>query len=377
MLKTKAKRIFVLVAVIVAFTLTSSSQTPESQVTPIPSPTPPTCTGSGCESLSKANLFLKTFAPKGKLQGLTISQIEGEERVRLAFAAIDFMRKEIAAGKYTETRGKEIIDGYKDMIRDYIDARANEALPRASQGLVSDMPLIAKALGKLLNVARQDMFKGHEESAQHAMEQVSKVFRTFSTAFKNTCKEQSYPIEVALGLARQNELLGTSIDVTPCAKRKYSAELSNQGVNYHFETCSDLSILIWKLTISGKVEGNGEADNGGWEADVTYQGYKNHPTGEIEVFEEEIEEKEETVKILDDVGPDAEPNGWTQAPVPKPFHPPRKLLPKFRMTTIVLKGEHGFWGWTSNNAPWGDNPKWAEAEIKYDDKPCDPVTQRN
>ena len=368
MLELKAKRIFWIVAVMVAFTLKGSSQTPETQVTPTH-----TCTGSGCENLSKADLFLKTFAPKGKLKGFTISQIEGEERVKLAFYAIDFMRKEIAAGKYTETRGKEIIDGYKDIIRNFIDDQASEALPRAMQGQVSDMPLIAKALVKLLSVARHDSLKGHEESAQHAMKQVMNVLNTFSTAFKQTCEQQSYPIEVALGLERQNELLGTEIDLLPCAKRKFSADLSSQGVNYHFETCSDLSPTVeWDLKISGLVDGKGGGSNYAWYADVTYHGIKNHPTGRVEFKREIIDIKEESILLPDDVGPNAEPNGWISAPIPSPnpVKDPRKLeLQKIRITTIVLTGDRGFQGFT------GPLKQWAEAEIKYDDKPCQPLEE--
>lgn len=89
----------------------------------------------------------------------------------------------------------------------------------------------------------------------------------------------------------------------------------------------------------------------------------------MEITEEEIEEKEESVKIPDDAGPNAKPNGWASASIPNP--PPRLKKVKFlklRISTIILTGERGYSG-------WGHGP-WAEAEIKReDDKPCSPVTE--
>lgn len=358
-------RLFVLVAGIASFASLATAQTPDEQAAS-------TCAGVGCSALSRADLFIKTFASSGGSRGLRTSQLEQEEQVRLAFYGMDATRLEIAAGRLTEQEGNFIIDGHERVIRNYVQDKANEAAVRAATGQASDIPAITKSLSGLLSVARQDALVGREELAERAQAQMVRVLTTFSQQFANTCEQQSFPVEVALALERQNELMGTGISLMHCTSRKISAELTSQGVSYQFESCSNLSNLTeWDLRISGRVTGIGRISSGRWEANVIFQGYEQNPTGAVETTYDEIEEQEDSVAVPEDAGPNARANGRTSAPIPELTPRPRKKqIQKLRITTIILEGDRGFWGWTARPAPWHSSAHWADAEVKREDKPC-------
>src|SRR5207244_3935982 len=129
-----------------------------------------------------------------------------------------------------------------------------------SSGLASDIPRIAKSIGSLMSIARQDALMGREDAAQRAQEKMVEVLKTFSNRFSETCGEQYFPADVALALERQNEILGTGIDLTHCAKRRLSAKLEHTRVRYEWTTCSVDGTGKWKVTISGFIAGSGEAE---------------------------------------------------------------------------------------------------------------------
>lgn len=327
------------------------------------------CTGAGCAAMSKAELFIKTFASSGSSKGLRTSQLEQEEQVRLAFYGIDATRVEVEAGRLTEQEGTFIIDGHEQVIRNYIQDKAGEAKVSAATGQVSDIPAINKSMGKLLSVARQDALMGREELAQRAQAEMVTVLTTFSQEFANTCQQQTFPVETAIVLERQNELMGTGISLKHCMNRKFWAELSNQGVQYRFETCSDLMHFPkkWELKISGRVAGEGTGENGWWEASFLWKGIKTTMGGEMEIFNTEIEVQEEFVKIPNDAGPNARPNGWASAPVPNPPARPNKVqVWKMRIAPLHLIGNRAIAG------NYTEGP--VEAEVRREDKPCTDVT---
>jgi hypothetical protein len=354
MLETRAQRIFCLIAVSLIFVLTAIAQ----KTTPAS-----TCQGVGCSGLSRAELFIKTFAGS---KALRTSQLEQEEQVRLAFYGIDATRAEVEAGRLTEKEGKFITDGHEQVIRDYVHDKGNEAKILASTGQVSDIPTINKSLGKLLGVARQDALMGREELAQRAQAEMVKVLTTFSQEFAATCQKQKYPVETALMLMRQNELMGTGISLDQCLSRKVSTELSSQGVNYRFESCSDLSLSPkkWDLKISGRITGLGKGDEASWEAKFLWKRYQTEMGGEMEIFKEIVEIEEESVKVPDDGGPKAKPNGWLQSPVSNSQIRKIQVL-KMRIAPLYLMGEHGVSGNSSANS--------VEADIKSEDEPCNSI----
>lgn len=367
----QVKRIFAVVTVISGYILTGHAQTSDPRAARL-------CTGLGCNAMSRAEFFIKTFASSSGSRALRTSQLEQEEQVRLAFYGMDATRAEIEAGRLSEGEGNFIIDGHERVIRNYIHDKTNEAMVMAAGGQVSSIPAVRKSLSGLLSIARQDALMGHEELAQRAQAQMTQVLTTFSQQFANTCEQQSFPVEVAVELERQNELMGTGISLTHCMNRKYSADLSSQGIDYHFETCSGLAGGgAWELKISGLAVGVGSVEEGSlywgassWTADVTWHdsssGFIGSAAGSLKFTKVEIiDEQEKSVAIPKDAGPNARPNGWPSAPIPEPtptWHSLTRKIQKIHTTTLDPHKD----GYRSRQ-------KWAEAEIKReDDRPCQP-----
>jgi hypothetical protein len=215
---------------------------------------------------------------------------------------------------------------------------------------------------------------GREEAAQQAQAQMVRVLTTFSQRFAETCDQQTFPVEVALGLERQNELMGTGISLLHCAKRKYSADIVSQGVQYHLETCTALGEGTWDLSINGLMRGSGHASlppsgRGMWEANTTFRSPVNGIVvtdewiASLELVREEVPAAPASAAPPDDAGPLARPNGWEKQPVVSPRQPLEKVtIQKLRMETInMVGGGRGYMG----------TGPWAEAEIRRGlDQPC-------
>ncbi len=352
-----------LLALLAAFTLLAFSQTPDQKPRN-------TCRGAGCGAMSRAELFLKTFYSSGNSKGLRTSEIQAQNLVINAFFGIDATMREVEAGRLSKKQGDEDIETYIKHIRGYIDSQSKDAMVIAVGGQVSDLLAMNKPLGGLLSVARQDAFIGREEVALKAQQYAIEVLTTFSQKFAETCEQQSFPVEIALELQRQNELMGTGVSVTHCANRKYTADFNDLGLKYHLETCSGISLPVWNETISGHV---GEGSEGGdvhWEEKIVYD-ETLEAAGTMKITVKEIEEKEETVKVPNDAGPNAKPNGWASAPIPDTpaRHYKRMLFMKIRKLPLSSFGKDGVRVEMLGNEPW------MEAEIKSENKPCSPVTE--
>jgi hypothetical protein len=85
---------------------------------------------------------------------------------------------------------------------------------------------------------------GYEEEAEKELHDAVQVLTTFSGTFKDACYDQSFDPVLAVNLTRQNELLGTGIDLMPCADRKFTAQVAT----YTFESCSLGGEGEWKVT---------------------------------------------------------------------------------------------------------------------------------
>lgn len=353
-----------LLALLAGLTLIGLSQTPAQQPKRI-------CTGPGCDALSRAELFIKTFASSGNSKGLKTSDLEQEQKVINSFWQIDSIRRQVETGSMSQVDGDRSIDGFEKQIRAYIHDRGNEAYVLAATGQASDIQAIGKHLSGILSVARQDALMGREELAQEAQAKLVNILTTFSEKFASTCEQQMFPVEIALTLERQNELMGTGISVIHCANRKYTADFSDLGLKYHLETCSDLSpVTVWNETITGHV---GEGDEGGdvnWDEKIVYD-KDSEAAGTMQITEEEVEDDEGTVRVPNDAGPDAKPNGWASAPIPST---PARNLKKKRFMKIRKLPLSSFSKGGVNIEMLGNEP-WMEAKIKSEDKPCSPVTE--
>jgi hypothetical protein len=317
--------------------------------------------------VSRADLFIATFGPSSNNQGLRTSRLEQEEQVKLAFYGIDATRARVAAGELSDADGWRITEGFESTIRNYVHDRSQDALIKSAAGRASDIPAISQLLSGVLGVARQDGLMGREELALEAQQQMVRALRTFSQSFASTCEQQDFPAEVALGLERQNELLGTGISVIHCANRRVSADISSQGVLYHFETCTLRGDNVddhWDLTISGLVTGKGNGLAGMWEATTMFRGKSDDWTGDMKLIKEEVEESQRPITVPDDAGPLAKPNGWPKQPVMGGGSVPQKItLQKLRIQTINMIG---------NGRGYMGMGQWAEGVIQHQDKPCSP-----
>jgi hypothetical protein len=211
------------------------------------------------KSTSRAELFIKTFGPPSNSTSLRASDLEQQEQVRLAFYGIDSTRAQMARGTLDQETGNRSIDGFEQTIRNYIHDNVNEALLLANQGRVSDVAAIARPLAGVLSIARQDSLMGHEELAKEAQNQMVKILTAFSQKFSETCYDQSFDPGFALGLQRQNDKLGTGIDVTPCAKRLHTFQT---GPNWEWKNCSFWGEGEWVIELTDPFSGRGSANVG-------------------------------------------------------------------------------------------------------------------
>lgn len=325
---------------------------------------------------SRAALFMKAFGPSPHATELRASGIRDEMQIESAFHGIDRTRAQMAAGELTEEQGISTIETFEGTIREYVRQRSNIALAKASGGRASDMPAIARELGPLLSIARQDALLGHESVAQQAQAQMMKILTTFSQKFAETCEQQNFPIELALGLQRQNLMLGTGIDVWHCGGRKVTVDGSRLGVNYHFETCTLRGDGEWDITLSGRVTGKAKGSlhtsmskgTGMWEADnLVFRGERAEASGELVLAKQDVLEQDTPAAAPKVPGSSARPNGRPQEPLPPVFHPiPRSVtLRVLRFTTITLRGSRGYHG-----SPEPDS--WVEGEVIRGEEPCRP-----
>jgi hypothetical protein len=320
--------------------------------------------------VSRAEQFIQTFGPPSEATALRTSRLEQEEQVKLAFYGIDATRAQIHSGRLNDKEGNFIIDGFEHTIRDYLHDKSNETRVTAAQGRASDIPTIAKSLQGPLSVARQDGLMGHEDLARQAQDQMINLLTTFSQKFSETCEQQSFPVEVALGLERQNQMLGTGISLEHCAKRKLSVDMDSERVHYHFEQCTFLGDGVWDVKLSGAVVGSGQgkviqldaADewDGYWEIDGRVLGYPFSGSGHIKIVKEEVENKNAEATLPNDSSPLALPNHCPSVPAVASSVPQKVTVQKLRSTIIATRG----------GVYTDDHDTWVEGIISKSDKPC-------
>jgi len=329
--------------------------------------------------LSHADLFIASFGPAGGDRGLRTGELEMREQVRLAFYGIDATRLEVERGRLTEEEGQRIIDTYEDTLRNFVHDQSNEAWILAGSGQASDIPRIARSLGGLLGVARQDALMGREDVAMEAQAKMIHVLRTFSQRFADTCDQQTFKAEVALAIERQNQMLGTGIDVTHCAERRLTATLEHRRVRYDWENCSIDGGGDWKVKLSGFLSGEGRVTGVGIGRDgraedlleVTtrvegpsirgrHKGIEDHWTLGFELrVTGRKEEPASPPAAPDDAGPNARPNHWPRASVPAVSVPESFAVGTLRMEAIHVVGDGYF-----------PEPDWVESQIVQEERPC-------
>jgi hypothetical protein len=213
-------------------------------------------------------------------------------------------RTERAAAVEAQSRGLDTqaaIDRYdqdiKDVIRQIVrlsSQRVNDALQTAKAGKASDIEKLRKDIAVVVEAARVGQLLG-DPAAEEQQRKLVEVVRTFSQKFTETCEQQSFDPLIAIGLNRQNQLLGTGVDVDHCAFRVFEASIKTGQQATRWRHCG-IGMGIWLMQGEGLDEGKGEAaldDKGNGDftsrwtkvgtvrADVTHTGTLNMRRTEI------------------------------------------------------------------------------------------------
>jgi hypothetical protein len=200
---------------------------------------------------------LKAFVP-AREQALRMRSLELQaEQVKLAFYGISSTCEQYLAGKIERTDAALSLSGFEQTIANFLHDVGNEALVVASRGQVSDMGAIRKTLTDIGATGRQAALLGEDDLAEQSRKRLVEALASFSRAFVDeACYSQSFDPRIAMGLAHQNELLGTGIDVTPCANRKFTAEGTGADITWRFTHCGR-GIGDWKIKTEGPLQGTG------------------------------------------------------------------------------------------------------------------------
>ena len=209
------------------------------------------------------------------------------------------MLEEARAGRAeaveAQSRGLEtqaVIDRWDRNIRDAIREivrlsaeRAGDALQVAKAGKASDIEALRKDITVVVEAGRVAQMMG-DASAEDQQRKLVEIVETFSKKFSETCERQSFDPLIALGLQRQNAMLGTGVEVDHCANRVFEATILTGSETVRWRHCG-MGVGRWKMKAEGLDVGEGEAEideqgKGDFEshykqigtvkADVTYSG---------------------------------------------------------------------------------------------------------
>lgn len=211
---------------------------------------------------------------------------------------IEDARREIAALQAGDlSNAAEVIARYEETIREEFrqiarlaGQRTGSAKSIASRGAAADLPVLRGLLTTVLQASRFNQLMGNEAEALAQWGSVVDIAKTFASSFRQNCYGQVFEQDIALGLDRQQDMLGTGIDVTPCAKRRFSIELAE----FKFENCSIWTEGEWELERHDRYPGKGNATltlndartstEGDWHLQFSGQGVTGSDGGQMRVI---------------------------------------------------------------------------------------------
>jgi hypothetical protein len=236
---------------------------------------------------------LKAFLPEPK-QALRMRSLELQaEQVKLASYGISSTCQQYLAGKLEKEVADRALSGYEQTIANFLHDVGNEALLTASRGQVSDIGAIRKTLTDIGTTGRQAALLGEDELAEQSRKKLNDALVSFSRTFVDqSCWEQVFDDELPYNLQRQNEMLGTGIDVLPCAQRRFSAQASVLT----FESCTVRGVGDWRVTSnmtapgsatgglgSGEMKADRDRAKGDYEVDWGANGVEYRASGDMEL----------------------------------------------------------------------------------------------
>jgi hypothetical protein len=201
---------------------------------------------------------LQAFVPTRE-QALRMRSLELQaEQVRLAFYGIGSTCRQYREGSLPQADADRSLSGFEQTIANFLHDLGNETVVLAARGQVADMGSLRETMTTIGATGRQAALMGDDELAEQSRKQLVDALVAFSRTFVDeACYSQSFDPRIAMGLARQNELLGTGIDVTPCANRKFTADGRGGDILWRFIHCGR-GTGDWKITTHGPLEGTGE-----------------------------------------------------------------------------------------------------------------------
>jgi hypothetical protein len=188
---------------------------------------------------------LKPFHPSPE-EALRMLRLEGDvAQVELAFGSIGSTCEQYRAGKIPRDVADESLSGYEQTIADFLHELDNRMVVVSAMAQVSDMARLRGHMTETGTIGRQAALMGEDELAESSRKQMVGTLVRFSDAFVDkTCWDQVFDDELPFSLYRQNEMLGTGIDVRPCAQRRFRAVVPPLT----FESCTIRGVGDWRVT---------------------------------------------------------------------------------------------------------------------------------
>lgn len=204
---------------------------------------------------------LKAFVPSPE-QALRMRTLEAEaEQVKLAFYGISTTCEQFLRGTMPRDVADNSLQGYEQTIANFLHDVSGETVVVADRAQVAELPAIQKSLTEIGTTGRQAALLGEEALAENARKQMVLTLVRFSGAFVDrTCWDQVFDDELPFNIHRQNELMGTGIDVRPCAQRRFRAIVPP----LLFESCTVRGVgewrVLWQMTGPGTTGGRGSGE---------------------------------------------------------------------------------------------------------------------
>jgi hypothetical protein len=204
---------------------------------------------------------LKAFNPSPE-EALRMLRIQGDvQEVLLAFGSIASTCEQYRADKISKDVADRALHGFEQMIASFLHQLDNEMTVISAMAQVADMGRLRAHLTQTGGVGRQAALLGNDELAEAARKQMVGTLVRFSEAFVDkTCWDQVFDEELPFSLNQQNEMLGTGIDVRPCAQRRFRAVVPPLT----FESCTLRGVgkwrVTWDMSAPGATGGNGSGE---------------------------------------------------------------------------------------------------------------------
>ncbi len=213
---------------------------------------------------------LKAFVPAPE-QALRMRALEAEaEQVKLAFYGISTTCEQFLRGTMERDGADLSLQGYEQTIANFLHDVSSDVKAVAARAQVGDLEVIKKSLTEIGTTGRQAALLGEDKLADEARQQMVETLTGFSGPFVNeTCWDQVFDDELPFSINRQNEMLGTGIDVLPCAQRRFKAVVAPLV----FESCTTRGVGRWEvqwpmpMTSGGKGSGELERERDGAKGD--------------------------------------------------------------------------------------------------------------